>query len=388
MPTTVSLSRAASFARDLIRCASVTPEEGGALALIEGWLKPYGFMIERPVFSEAGTPDVENLYARLGEGGPCLVFAGHTDVVPTGDIAGWTHGPFSGEIVDGELWGRGACDMKGGVAASIAAVLDHIDINGAPKGGISFLITGDEESVAINGTVKLLEWAKARGERFDACILGEPTNPDVMGSMMKIGRRGSLSADLIVQGVQGHVAYQHLARNPIDGMVRLLSALKDTPLDTGTVHFLPSNLEFTTLDVGNSARNVIPSAARCEMNIRFNDTWTHASLEAELRRRLAGVNDAPDFTLVCHPSNADAFLTAPGPFVELVRKAVKHVTGRDPVLSTTGGTSDARFIKNYCPVIEFGLVGQTMHQLNERTSIADIDTLTKIYRRAIELYFA
>lgn len=381
------ISRAVQMTRDLVRCNSVTPVEGGALALIETWLKPYGFEVFRPAFSEAGTPDVENLYARLGTSKPCLVFAGHTDVVPTGDVTRWTHEPFSGEIVDGVLWGRGASDMKGGVAASIAAVLDHIDAHGAPDGSIVFLITGDEEGPAINGTVKLLDWAHQRGERFDACILGEPTNPDAMGDMMKIGRRGSLSADLIVTGVQGHVAYPHLAKNPIDGLMRLLSTLKDPPLDAGNAHFGPSNLEITSVDVGNPARNVIPNGARAELNIRFNDIWTSQTLEAELRRRLAGINDAPDYELTCHPTNAEAFLTAPGPFVDLVSQAVEAETGRKPVLSTTGGTSDARFIKNYCPVIEFGVVGKTMHQIDERVAVQDVETLTAVYRRAIAAYF-
>ena len=381
------LSRAAALTRDLVRCASVTPEEGGALALIEAVLKPYGFDVHRPVFSEAGTPDVENLHARLGTEGPVLVFAGHTDVVPTGDVSAWSRAPFEGAIEDGVLWGRGACDMKAGVAAAIAAVLDHLDAGGKIPGSVVFLITGDEEGPALNGTVKLLEWATARGERFDGCILGEPTNPHAMGDMMKIGRRGSLSFDIEVEGVQGHVAYQHLAKNPIDGLMRLMAALKATPLDLGTPHFLPSNLEFTTIEVGNKARNVIPGAARVEGNIRFNDLWTSVTLGEELKRRLAGVNDVPDYRLVLHPSNAEAFLTPPGPFVELVSEAVQSVTGRKPELSTTGGTSDARFIRNYCPVIEFGVVGQTMHKVDERVAISDIDTLTAIYRRAIERFF-
>jgi len=379
-------SRAVAFTQALIQCPSVTPEPGGALAMIETWLKPYGFEVHRPVFSETGTPDVENLYARLGTAAPCLVFAGHTDVVPTGEEARWSEAPFSGTIRDGMVWGRGAADMKGGVAASIAAVLDHIDAYGVPAGSIAFLITGDEEGPAINGTVKLLDWALARGERFDACILGEPTNPEMMGDMMKIGRRGSLSGDIIVEGKQGHVAYPQLAKNPIDALMRLLSALKE-PLDAGTAHFSPSNLEITSVDVGNDARNVIPASASARFNIRFNDLWTSASLEAELRRRLASVNDAPDFTLTCLPSNAEAFITTPGPFVALMRAAVMAETGREPVLSTTGGTSDARFITKACPVIEFGLVGQTMHQIDERVAISDIDTLTAIYRRAIEAFF-
>jgi succinyl-diaminopimelate desuccinylase len=381
------LSRAAALTRDLVRCASVTPEEGGALALIEAVLKPYGFDVHRPVFSEAGSPDVENLHARLGTEGPVLVFAGHTDVVPTGDASAWSRPPFEGAIEDGVLWGRGACDMKAGVAAAIAAVLDHLDMGGKIPGSVVFLITGDEEGPAVNGTVKLLEWATARGERFDGCILGEPTNPNAMGDMMKMGRRGSLSFDIEVEGVAGHVAYQHLAKNPIDGLMRLMAALKATPLDHGTPHFLPSNLEFTTIEVGNKARNVIPGAARVEGNIRFNDLWTSVTLGEELKRRLAGVNDAPNYRLVLHPSNAEAFLTPPGPFVELVSEAVQSVTGRKPELSTTGGTSDARFIRNYCPVIEFGVVGQTMHKTDEHVSIADIDTLTAIYRQAIERFF-
>ncbi|MCA0400207.1 MAG: succinyl-diaminopimelate desuccinylase [Proteobacteria bacterium] len=381
------LSRAASMVRDLVTCPSVTPVEGGALAMIEAWLKPYGFEVHRPVFSGSGSYEVENLYARIGKGAPCLVFAGHTDVVPTGDEARWAHPPFSGAVIDGEIWGRGACDMKSGVGAAIGAVLDHLDAHGVPKNGaIAFLITGDEEADSINGTAKLLEWAKARGERFDACILGEPTCPNVMGEMMKIGRRGSLSGDLVVEGVQGHVAYPQLARNPIDGLMRLMAALK-LPLDEGNAHFLPSNLEFTSIDCANPARNVIPNTVTAKFNIRFNDHWTSTTLEAELRRRLAGVNDAMPHQLICHPTNAEAFLTAPGAFVEMVSGAVEAETGRRPALSTTGGTSDARFIQAYCPVIELGVVGKTMHQIDERTSVADIDTLSAIYRRCIEAYF-
>ena len=378
------LSRAARMTRDLVRCASVTPEEAGALALIESWLQPYGFEINRPVFSEAGAYDVENLYAEIGAGGPCLLFAGHTDVVPPGAETLWTQPPFSGAVINGEIWGRGACDMKSGVAAAIAAVLDHIDRPGAPKTfRLAFLITGDEEADAINGTVKLLEWAAARGKRFAACVLGEPTNPQRMGEMMKVGRRGSLSGDLVVEGVQGHVAYPHLAQNPIDRLVRLMAPLKE-PLDRGTEFFPASNLEFTSVDVGNSARNVIPAKAVAKFNIRFNDLWTSRTLESELRRRLAGVNDMGSFELVCHPTNAEAFLTQPGPFVDLVTRAVEAETGLTPEASTTGGTSDARFIQAYCPVIEFGIVGKTMHKVDERASITEIDTLARIYGRIID----
>ncbi|MCA0406286.1 MAG: succinyl-diaminopimelate desuccinylase [Proteobacteria bacterium] len=381
------LSRAARYTQALVRCASVTPAEGGALSLIEGWLKPYGFEIDRPVFQTPGSYAVENLYARLGSGEPCLVFAGHTDVVPTGDEARWTHPPFSGAVFEGEIWGRGAQDMKAGVAASIAAVLDHLDTHGAPKGGsIAFLITGDEEADAYDGTVKLLEWAKARGEVFSACVLGEPTNPDVMGEMMKIGRRGSLSGELTVHGTQGHVGYPERAVNPIDAMMKLLGALK-VPLDQGTDHFSPSNLEFTSVDVGNPSRNVIPGEARAKFNIRFNDRWTAQTLGAELERRLADVQGAAPYTLKLLPSNSPAFLTEPGAFVDLVAKAVSAETGRVPKLSTTGGTSDARFISAYCPVIEFGTVGTRMHQIDERVAISDIDTLAAVYRRVIEGFF-
>lgn len=387
-PSGQELSRAATMVRDLVTCPSVTPKEAGALAMIERWLEPYGFEIHRPVFSGSGSYDVENLYARIGGDGPCLVLAGHTDVVPTGDEARWTHPPFSGLVKDGVIWGRGACDMKSGVGAAISAVLEHLDAHGVPqKGSIVLLITGDEEADSINGTAKLLDWAKARGARFDGCILGEPTNPNVIGEMMKIGRRGSLSGDLVVEGKQGHVAYPQLAQNPIDGLMRLMAALK-APLDAGNPHFSPTNLEFTSVDCGNPARNVIPNSVTAKFNIRFNDTWTSKTLEAELRRRLSGVNDPLAYSLTCHPTNAEAFITKPGAFVDLVAGAVEAVTGRKPQLSTTGGTSDARFIQAYCPVIEFGVVGKTMHQIDEHTSIADIDTLTTIYRRCIEKFFA
>ena len=377
-----------AFAQALIACRSVTPDDDGALAAIEGWLTPYGFEVHRPVFEAEGTPSIENLYARLGTGSPFLVFAGHTDVVPPGPEEDWREPPLSGRIVDGVLWGRGAADMKGGVAASLAAVLDALDAGWRPAGSVAFLITGDEEGPAVNGTVKLLDWARARGERFDACVLGEPTNPNALGDLIKIGRRGSLSGDLLVEGRPGHVADPDLARNPIDGLMRLMAALKSTPLDNGNAHFLPSNLEFTDIEVGNRARNVIPGRAKVAFNIRFNDIWTAQTLEAELRRRLAGVNDAPPYALTCLPTNAEAFLTRPGPFVDLVAGVIEAETGRRPALSTTGGTSDARFLQAYCPVIEFGLVGQTMHQIDERVAVADIDRLTAIYGAILRRYLA
>ncbi|MDJ1157682.1 succinyl-diaminopimelate desuccinylase [Chelatococcus sp. SYSU_G07232] len=373
----------------LIRCPSVTPAEGGALALLDEVLSAAGFTVHRVTFSAPGTPDVQNLYARFGSDAPHLVFAGHTDVVPPGEIARWKHDPFGGVIDDGEVHGRGACDMKGGVACSVAAAIEFIAENPGFPGSIGFLITGDEEGPAINGTVKLLEWAHARGERFDHCILGEPTNPLALGDMIKIGRRGSLTGRLVVHGQQGHVAYPHLADNPIPGMLRLLGALIDEPLDAGTAHFAPSNLEVTTVDVGNPASNVIPAEARATFNIRFNDIWTPESLEAELRRRVgAAAGGALRYDLRFEPTNATAFVTEPGPFVAMTAAAIEAATGRRPTLSTTGGTSDARFIKDYCPVLEFGLVGQTMHQVDERAAVADIRRLTAIYKHVLASYFA
>lgn len=379
-----------ALAQALIRCPSVTPEEGGALSFLADILACAGFSVERPVFSEPGTPDIENLYARIGTKGPVLVFAGHTDVVPPGEVAAWTHGPFSGEVAEGFLYGRGAVDMKGGIACMLAATLAFLDARGSDFGGsIAFLITGDEEGPAVNGTVKLLEWAKGRGERFDHCLLGEPTNPDTLGEMIKIGRRGSLTGRLTVQGRQGHVAYPHRAENPIPGLLRLASALIAEPLDGGTAHFDASNLEFTTIDVGNPATNVIPASAKAVFNVRFNDDWTADTLGAEIRRRLeAAAGNTVRFSLDLQPSNSPAFLTQPDAFVDRVADAIQAETGRRPALSTTGGTSDARFIKDACPVIEFGLVGRTMHETDERVAVVDLERLTAIYGRVLEGYFS
>src|SRR5947209_2012546 len=377
-----------AIARDLLRCPSVTPAEGGALSYLERVLAAAGFTVHRPVFREAGTADVENLYARIGTGGPHLVFAGHTDVVPPGDEAAWTHGPFAGEVVDGTLYGRGAVDMKGGVACFVAAALDHVAAaGGKPKGSLSFLIAGDEEDVAVNGTVKLLEWAAERGEKFDHCILGEPSNPQALGDAIKVGRRGSLNATLTVTGKQGHVAYPHLADNPISSLVRLMGALMAEPLDRGSEHFDPSNLEFTNVDVGNRTVNLIPAEARARFNIRFNDHHTQASLKALIERRAAAATGDIRHSFIWEPSNADVFIAPPGPFIDLVAGAIEEVTGRTPALATSGGTSDARFIKNYCPVVEFGLVGATMHQTDERVPLADLRMLTAVYRRVLEKYF-
>ena len=320
---------------------------------------------------------------------PNLVFAGHTDVVPPGDEKTWRHPPFAGEIDGGVLYGRGAVDMKGGIACFVAAALDYLAANGGkPKrGSISLLITGDEESVAVNGTIKLLQWTAGHGETFDHCILGEPSNVEALGDTIKSGRRGSLNGTLVVSGRQGHVAYPDRADNPIRGLVALMAALQ-SPLDQGSDLFDPSNLEFTSVDVGNPTVNLIPGEARARFNIRYNDRHSQAALKAlvEQRARDAAAGRIRH-SFEWQPSNADVFVTRPGPFTELAATAIAAVTGRKPKLSTTGGTSDARFIKDYCPVLEFGLVGQTMHAVDERVPVADLVTLTAVYRRIIETYF-
>jgi len=379
-----------ALARDLIRCPSVTPAEGGALALIETLLKSAGFTVHRVTFAEPGTDPIDNLYARIGTAAPHLMLAGHTDVVPPGDETKWTHPPFAAEIAGGMLYGRGAVDMKGGIACKLAAALDYVAAaGGKPKGSLSFLITGDEEGIAVNGTVKLLKWAAERGEKFDHCILGEPTNPQTLGDMIKIGRRGSQNGTLVVTGTQGHVAYPELADNPVRGIATLMSAVNSEPLDHGTAHFGPSNLEFTSIDVGNTTVNLIPAEARARFNIRFNDTRTREELRKEVERRVAkAAENRIRWRIDWEPSNADVFLTAPGPFVAMIGKAIKDVTGLTPKLSTTGGTSDARFIKDYCPVIEFGLLSQQMHKTNEHVATADLVALTAIYRHIFERYFA
>jgi succinyl-diaminopimelate desuccinylase len=378
-----------AIARDLVRCRSVTPEDGGALAYLQGVLAKAGFTVHHMTFAEPGTAPIENLYARIGTEKPNLVFAGHTDVVPPGDEAAWRHPPFAGEIASDRLYGRGAVDMKGGIACFVAAATDYLAANGGkPKrGSIALLITGDEESIAVNGTVKLLQWAAERGETFDHCVLGEPSNVEVLGDTIKAGRRGSLNGTLIVTGRQGHVAYPDRADNPIRGLVTLIAALQ-APLDDGSAQFAPSNLEFTSIDVGNPTVNLIPGEARARFNIRYNDRHSQAALKVLLEQR---ARDAAagrvHYAFDWQPSNADVFVTKPGPFTDLAAAAIAEVTGRTPKLSTTGGTSDARFIKDYCPVLEFGLVGQTMHSVDECTPVADLVTLTAVYRRIIEKYF-
>ena len=382
------------IARDLVRCRSVTPADAGALGVLEGLLKNAGFEVHRVTFGEPGTADIDNLYARIGSSPPHLTFAGHTDVVPPGDESAWSHGAFVGEVKDGFLYGRGAVDMKGGIACSVAAVLQYLTENGGKSradgtGSISFLITGDEEDISVNGTVKLLQWAAARGERFDHCVLGEPSNVETLGDCIKVGRRGSQSGTLYVDGIQGHVAYPHRAANPVPDISRLIVALSDEPLDHGSAQFQASHLEFTSVDVGNAASNVIPGQARAKFNIRFNDLHTQATLRELVEQRLAkAAGNRIRARIVWEPSNANVFVTKPGAFTDLAVAAIEAITGRKPELSTSGGTSDARFIASYCPVIEFGLVGQTMHQIDERAAISDLEKLTKIYRGILDRYFA
>jgi succinyl-diaminopimelate desuccinylase len=389
----ISTPTALSIAQELLRCPSVTPADAGALGVLETLLKAAGFEVHRVTFSEAGTADIDNLYARIGTSAPHLCFAGHTDVVPPGDDGAWTHGAFDGEVANGLLYGRGAVDMKGGIACAVAATLDYLAANGGKpqdsgRGSISFLITGDEEDVAVNGTVKLLQWAAERGERFEHCIVGEPSNVEAIGDTIKIGRRGSQSGVLIVDGTQGHVAYPHRAANPVPDIARLITALNDEPLDAGSAQFQPSNLEFTSVDVGNPATNVIPAQARAKFNIRFNDHHTQETLRALVEQRLAAAcGNRIRARIEWLPSNADVFVTKPGAFTDLVSASIAEVTGRTPDLNTGGGTSDARFIAKYCPVVEFGLVGQTMHQIDERTPVSDLDKLTAIYRGVLERYF-
>lgn len=384
------MTDALSIARDLLRCPSVTPADAGALGVLEKLLGDAGFAVHRVTFSEPGETDIDNLYARIGTGSPHITFAGHTDVVPPGDETKWSHGAFAGDVKDGLLYGRGAVDMKGGIACSVAAALGHLAENGGkPKGSISFLITGDEEDVAVNGTVKLLKWVAERGETFDHCVLGEPSNVNEIGDTVKVGRRGSQSGTLIVDGVQGHVAYPHRAANPVPDIAALIAALSADPLDKGTEYFQPSNLEFTSVDVGNPAWNVIPAQARARFNIRYSDCHTRLSLRALIEQRVvAASGNRIKAHIVWEPSNADVFRTRPGPFTDLVIAAIADVTGRRPELNTGGGTSDARFITSYCPVLEFGLVGQTMHQIDERTPVSDLEKLTRIYRGMLNRYFA
>jgi succinyl-diaminopimelate desuccinylase len=363
----------------------VTPDDAGALEVLRSALEPLGFACHRLTFDERpGTAPVANLHARIGDAAPNLAFAGHVDVVPPGDPAAWRADPFAGEVIDGALYGRGAVDMKGGIACFVAAAARFL-AEGRPEGSISLLITADEEGPAVNGTAALLRWlVEERGERLDACLVGEPTNPERLGEAIKIGRRGSLNGRLTVVGRQGHAAYPERADNPIPRLLAMLRAIHDEPLDSGSARFQPSNLEITSVDVGNEAANVIPATARAAFNVRFNDRHSAASLEAWLRSRLDAIGGRYHLEV---EASGEAFSTPPGPLSEALAEAVEAVLGRRPKLDTSGGTSDARFIKEHCPVVEFGLVGATMHQVDERVSLADLEALTRIYRRLLEGYF-
>ena len=381
---------AVDLAAELIRRPSITPKDEGALDIVAGHLERLGFTCHRLVFEEPGpngekTAPIANLYARRGIGRPNLCFAGHTDVVPPGPTDAWSFDPFAADVSDGVLCGRGAVDMKGAIAAFIAAAERFLAGRGAVAGSISLLITGDEEGVAVNGTKKVLDWLRQRGEIIDACVVGEPTSAEALGDMIKIGRRGSMTGRLTVEGVQGHVAYPHLTDNAAHRLVALLAALTGSTLDAGTEHFQPSSLQVTTIDIGNPATNVVPGQARATFNIRFNDRWSSDTLKAWVGEQLAAIGGR--YQLAWEVSG-ESFLVPPGPVSECLGAAIGAVTGRTPELSTTGGTSDARFIHAYCPVAEFGLVGQTMHKADERVAIADIATLTAIYEGFLERFFA
>ncbi|WP_034493009.1 succinyl-diaminopimelate desuccinylase [Afifella pfennigii] len=382
----------AELATALIRAPSVTPMADEALNVLEAALAPLGFNIERPVFSEPGTPDVENLFAAIGEGDFHLAFAGHVDVVPTGEAEAWRHPPFAGVSEEGILYGRGAVDMKGSIAAMAAAASRFLARRPRFDGRLSFLITGDEEGPCINGTNKLLQWAKARGERFSAALVGEPTSAARVGDQIKVGRRGSFSATLVVEGRQGHAAYPHLADNPVPGLLHLLAALTATPLDAGSERFEASTLEIVDIATGNEAWNVIPGKAWARLNSRFNDLWTQQSLRAEWERRLAAAASLPGhgeirWRLEEGPAASASFLTRDAALIESLSDAVAAIAGARPQLSTGGGTSDARFIKDYCPVVELGLVGATMHQTDERVPLAEIGELARVYEAFLDRIF-
>jgi succinyl-diaminopimelate desuccinylase len=381
---------------ELVRAPSVTPASGAAFGVLQRYLGPAGFSIERPVFSGPGSEPVENLFAAVGKGERHLALAGHVDVVPPGLEERWSHPPFSATIVDGVLYGRGAVDMKGGLAAMVAAALGFVAKHGGDFGGrLSFLLTGDEEGAAVNGTVRLLEWAAGRGEKFTGAIVGEPTSARELGDQIKIGRRGSFSATIVVEGTQGHAAYPELADNPVRGLTQVLYGLQSAPLDSGSEHFGPSSLEVVSVDVGNAAWNVIPAKATARLNSRYNDRWTREALIAEIERRLdRAARDASlsaklpiQWKLLPEPPSSDVFLTGDEGLIGLVSGAVEKVTGQRPKLSTSGGTSDARFIKNYCPVVEFGPVGSTMHQIDERVPLAEIERTAMIYEEILAAYF-
>ncbi len=388
-PSASELSDPIVHAQALIRCSSVTPDQAGALDYMERVLASAGFSCRRLKFSGEGEPEVDNLYARIGRNAPHLCFAGHIDVVPPGDTAGWTHPPFAAEIEGGVLYGRGAVDMKGGVAAMMAAALRFLAQHGGLSfGSLSFLITADEEGRAINGTRKVVAWMRENGELPDHCLLGEPTNDNDLGEAIKIGRRGSLNGRLTITGKQGHVAYPHLANNPMTGLVAVLKRYLDEVWDEGTPNFAPSNLEVTSIDTGNPTVNIIPAKVTAQFNIRFNDRHSKESLRQRLFVLADSVLQDTGLTYLLElEMTAEAFVTQPGTWVAMLAEAVGEITSRTPELSTTGGTSDARFIKDICPVVEFGLVNKTIHQVNERVPVTHLSELTEIYRAFLRRYF-
>lgn len=367
----------------LVRCASVTPDDDGALDVVARALAPFGFRLTR-----VDRGGVANLYARFGDSGPALGFNGHVDVVPPGDVSAWTHPPFAAAIEGGALWGRGAVDMKSGVAAFVAAAADWAASRPA-RGSVALMITGDEEGEAEHGTVALLDWMAAHGERLDACVVGEPTAVEALGDTIKIGRRGSLTAHFTARGVQGHAAYPDRARNPVSALVRLLDRLASTPLDRGTALFDPSTLAITTVDVGNPASNVIPATARATVNVRFNDAHDGAGVAAHLREEAVAAGAAFGVSIETETRiSGESFVTPPGGFTDLVAAAVARAANRQPTLSTSGGTSDARFVRAHCPVVEVGLVGKGMHMVDERVPVADIAALQRVYAAIIADFFA
>ncbi|MDP3242453.1 MAG: succinyl-diaminopimelate desuccinylase [Reyranella sp.] len=394
MPDTLSpnVTDVIELTRTLVRCESVTPREAGALQLLEQTLAPLGFACERMDFTQAGTDDVANLYARIGSGGKHFCFAGHSDVVPVGDLSSWTIGPFAAELSGGYLFGRGAADMKGAIEAFTDAAARFLARRGRDFGGsISLLITGDEEGPAINGTVKMLQRLAERGETIDACIVGEPTSSKRFGDMMKIGRRGSMTVDLVVRGVQGHVAYPERLDNAVHRLSAIIEALVREPIDKGSTHFQPTSLQFTTVDVGNPATNIAPGTAKARFNTRFNDLWTSKTLLAHLKERIERANEALGGNGTVEYGvqvSGESFYTPPGPLSDLVAGAVRDIAGVETELSTTGGTSDARFIRNYCPVLEFGLVGESMHKVDEKSAVADLKMQARVYETVLDRYFA
>ncbi len=366
----------------LISCPSVTPNDAGAQEILAEALTKLGFSCYHLPFEDK-TGSVPNLFARLGTEKPHLCFAGHTDVVPPGNKAKWTYGPFNPTVKEGVMYGRGVSDMKGAVAAYVSAISKYLE-NNEPQGSISLLITGDEEDIAVNGTVRVLEWMQENNHIPDVALVGEPTNPEKLGQEIKIGRRGSLSGFLSVKGTQGHVAYQHLADNPLPRLIKLVDALADYEFDRGSEFFAPTNLEITSIDVGNSAINIIPFEGRAEFNIRFNDHWSSDSLKTKITEILNAVNDQYEIEF---EGNAESFITQPNAWTKIVQDAVTDITGRTPEYTTSGGTSDARFIVNYAPTIECGAINESIHQIDENAKVSDLEDLVKIYNRILELYF-